>query len=137
MISQKIVAIRCTACSRELCSGLRWIIDPADVCHDDGREMLPLGTVGRGSYGPIADLEWPAMNPSDLIVQRASLRDVMEIGVRNGCCGPDGGDGPNLSCICGSVIATEVGDCWLPHFVAMSHAAVDLVEFTRTRGDSL
>ena len=32
---------------------------------------------------------------------------------RNGCCGPDGMDGPNLECAgCGALVATEVADCW-------------------------
>lgn len=136
MTDQSTVAIRCTACSRELCNGLRWVTEQDAICHDDGREMLPLGTIGRGSYGLIADLEWHAMNPSDLIVQRASLRDVMESGTRNGCCGPDGCDGPNLSCVCGAVIATEVGDCWLPHFVALLDTAVGVTQSSIKDGPS-
>ena len=32
---------------------------------------------------------------------------------RNGCCGPDGMDGPNLQCAqCSAQVATEVADCW-------------------------
>lgn len=33
-------------------------------------------------------------------------------GVRNGCCGPDGCDGPNRVCECGTFIGTEMRDCW-------------------------
>ena len=37
---------------------------------------------------------------------------------RSGCCGCCGLDGPNLACVCGRAVATEVSDCWTPYFVA-------------------
>jgi hypothetical protein len=33
----------------------------------------------------------------------------------NGCCGLDGGDGPNKICLNGHEVATEKSDCWMPH----------------------
>jgi hypothetical protein len=32
----------------------------------------------------------------------------------NGCCGLDGGDGPNRICRCGAHIGTELSDCFTP-----------------------
>jgi hypothetical protein len=55
----------------------------------------------RRSPGSIAG------NPEDII-----CGNVKPCGDRSGCCGPSGSGGPNLSCICGAVLATEWGDCW-------------------------
>ncbi|MFU8828176.1 MAG: hypothetical protein ACNA8P_01970 [Phycisphaerales bacterium] len=134
MTDQKTVTILCAACSRQLCVALRWINDDDEVCHEDGREMLPPSTIGRASYEPIADLEWHAMNDTDLLVQRSSLRNVLETGTRSGCCGPDGGDGPNLSCNCGAIIGTEVSDCWMPHFVTLLQSAIEIIESSKQSG---
>jgi hypothetical protein len=35
----------------------------------------------------------------------------------NGCCGLDGGDGPNKLCANGHEVATEYSDCWMPHAI--------------------
>ena len=55
-------------------------------------------------YSPVGSI---ATNPAD-VLQDA----VTPSGFRNGCCGPDGMDGPNVSCVCGAVLGTEWGDCW-------------------------
>lgn len=55
-------------------------------------------------YSPAGSI---SMRPDGL------LRDaVTPSGLRQGCCGPDGMDGPNFSCLCGNVLGTEWGDCW-------------------------
>ncbi|MEV7025329.1 hypothetical protein AB0O00_24770, partial [Kitasatospora sp. NPDC093558] len=44
---------------------------------------------------------------------------------RNGCCGPDGQDGPNLVCAgCGAEVATKEADCWTQNLVALMASAV-------------
>ncbi|MCX4750289.1 hypothetical protein OG455_33065 [Kitasatospora sp. NBC_01287] len=49
-------------------------------------------------------------------------------GRRNGCCGLDGQDGPNLVCAgCGAEVATEESDCWTRNLVALTAAAVAVV----------
>jgi hypothetical protein len=62
-----------------------------------------------------------AANPDDVIEEA-----VNPCGRRNGCCGPDGMDGPNLSCLCGQEIATEWGDCWTQAEVRFLPQAVEL-----------
>lgn len=47
-----------------------------------------------------------------------------------GCCGPSGSGGPNLECPCGVAFATEIGDCWQPHVVAVDPERVDRVPAT-------
>lgn len=66
-------------------------------------------------YGPGSQVGWrvypPAgaisANPADILTDT-----VLPSGLRQGCCGVDGQDGPNISCICGAVLGTEWGDCW-------------------------
>jgi hypothetical protein len=43
----------------------------------------------------------------------------------NGCCGPDGCDGPNTLCLCGVEIGTERSDCWMPTSLSFVPAMVD------------
>ncbi|WP_045864566.1 hypothetical protein [Streptomyces sp. WMMB 714] len=53
-------------------------------------------------------------------------------GRRNGCCGLDGCDGPNLVCRrCGAEVATERSDCWTPQEVVLVPAAVEAVDANR------
>ena len=35
----------------------------------------------------------------------------------HGCCGSSGSDGLNKLCANGHEVATEVSDCWLPHYI--------------------
>ncbi|WP_405656611.1 hypothetical protein [Streptomyces sp. RK9] len=47
-------------------------------------------------------------------------------GRQNGCCAPDGLDGPNLVCAgCGAEVATRKTDCWQEHLVAVIPEAVE------------
>lgn len=63
-----------------------------------------------------------SVNPADV------LRDAMErSGVNNGCCDSDGCDGPNRSCVCGQVLATEWADCWTQAEIRFLPDAVALV----------
>lgn len=109
-----------------------------DISVGDGEAVLPAGVmvrlaeddaapvtqngvvIGTHLYSPAGSL---AANPADL------LRDaVTPSGVRNGCCGPDGCDGPNVSCLCGNVLGTEWGDCWTQAEVRFLPGAVSLAE---------
>ncbi len=38
----------------------------------------------------------------------------------NGCCGSSGLDGMNKTCINGHEVATEVSDCWTPHYILIN-----------------
>lgn len=109
-----------------------------DIAVADGEPVLPLGVMVRlleddavpvtqggvvirtHLYSPAGSL---ALNPGDLLREA-----VAASGVRNGCCGPDGGDGPNFSCGCGRVLGTEWGDCWTQAEVRFLPDAVSLVE---------
>ncbi|MCY1062090.1 hypothetical protein [Nannocystis sp. SCPEA4] len=61
----------------------------------------------------------------DLLVHPDSAVDLAPCGGWMGCCGPAGGDGPNLACPSGHPVATRVADCHTADFVAFSRARVD------------
>ena len=61
--------------------------------------------VGRHENSPAGAL---AFNPVDVLA--GQLRSIPERD--HGCCGSDGGDGPNRRCLCGAVLGTEWSDCW-------------------------
>ena len=64
----------------------------------------PSGQTGTHLYSPEGAI---AVHPEDVIP------DVLvSSGIDNGCCGSSGSDGPNRSCRCGQVVATEWSDCW-------------------------
>lgn len=63
-----------------------------------------------------------SVNPADTI--DGALKPS---GVDNGCCGSDGVDGPNRSCVCGEVLGTEWSDCWTQAEVRFEPEAVELV----------
>lgn len=64
-----------------------------------------------------------SIGPDDLLREA-----VQPSGLRQGCCGPDGMDGPNLSCQCGNVLGTEWGDCWTMAEVRFSPSAVSVAD---------
>ncbi|MFJ1704714.1 hypothetical protein [Kitasatospora sp. NPDC088346] len=85
-----------------------------------GRRAAPLRAV-RGSYLTSADGGSVILHPEDVRGTAPHPDD----GRRNGCCGLDGLDGPNLVCAgCGADIATEQSDCWTAHLVVLTAAAV-------------
>ncbi|GAB2942384.1 hypothetical protein GCM10027280_33680 [Micromonospora polyrhachis] len=60
------------------------------------------------------------INPADLLVRRLHPN----AGRRNGCCGLDGLDGPNLVCSCGAELATQSSDCWTAQVVRLQPLAI-------------
>jgi hypothetical protein len=65
------------------------------------------------------------MNPEDLL-ETVHLTQKQQF--LNGCCGPDGGDGPNQICECGAEIGTIMSDCWTPHAFIPAPKATSWVE---------
>lgn len=44
-----------------------------------------------------------------------SLRLSSNLGIHQGCCGPLGTGGRNMTCACGTLVATLAADCLGPH----------------------
>lgn len=77
--------------------------------------------VAQGTYATGYDATLFILHPDD--VPGTSLHPDSRR--RNGCCGLDGQDGPNLVCAgCGADIATKESDCWTDNLVALTAAAV-------------
>lgn len=84
-------------------------------------DPMPIGVgvgVGEGTRNCVV------VNPSD--VRRLAVHPD---GWRNcGCCGHDGGQGPNRLCLaCRAEVATLRDDCWTPQEVRFEPSAVRLV----------
>ena len=81
------------------------------ICLEDGKPAVPEGffTVNNQEYWCVA---------GDVVVNLADLvgtKHHQDYRRRNGCCGLDGMDGPNLVCPNGHEVGTEKSDCWMPH----------------------
>ncbi len=114
----------CSSCAQVLTQLLREL-SPDSICYEDGKPAVPPGHFARsnddywtGSTGHIL------VNVADLI-GTIGTRPYPDSRRRQGCCGPDGSDGPNVVCTLGHDVAVERTDCW------MAHAAVLLPGTTR------
>ncbi|MDO9335435.1 MAG: hypothetical protein Q7T61_03465 [Caulobacter sp.] len=113
----------CAACGQVLTAGCR--IGPLDDYREDSQDreapvqpgvmvilpeavVLPIHhpdqTISERLVSPAGSI---VVNPAD-VLQTA----LQQSGIDNGCCGSDGCDGPNRSCRCGQVSATQWADCW-------------------------
>ena len=57
-----------------------------------------------------------------------NLKDLMNTSapLGNGCCGQDGMDGLNTTCIHGHKIGTENSDCWMPHSFVFDKSCINV-----------
>jgi hypothetical protein len=92
---------------------------PSPLREDDGADGLPSGVCFRVATDDV----WNGAREGSVVIHLADLRNTIASGIRVGCCGPSGTDGPNLSCANGHVVGTEVADCWSSHFVFFDPAA--------------
>lgn len=93
----------------------------------DGCDGIPAGVF----FVVRTDDVWNGAHDGSVVIARDDVRNTEPCGVRNGCCGPSGLDGPNLGCSHDHVVGTEVADCWTPHFVFFDAGATvvrDVVE---------
>lgn len=130
--------IRCAKCGRALSRPLRILTDWHELATEDGVPLLPSGRLAIA--GPELLNPWNGREPFSEhtgapIACIGDLQNTEPTGIRNGCCGPDGCNGPNLACVCGQVIGTEQGDCWQTHFVEFGSLSV-LVAAVQTRPDA-
>ena len=129
--------IRCRECGEALTPALTALHEvPAPLQAEDGVGYEPTvppgyvavdpdpvssyqtgGSMERGSFGCLV------VNPADArgLVRHPDHRRS------NGCCGPDGLDGPNRTCAsCGVEVATLRDDCWSRVEVRFEPQRVDL-----------
>ena len=111
----------CRECGVTLSRPLVWLVDESRIQHEDGEEIVPMGTLWQsdGDYYPAG--EW-VIHRDDLI----NCQLHHEKGRLQGCCGLDGCDGPNRLCENGHEVATERSDCWWAHGVHLNPSQADL-----------
>jgi len=147
----RMVVFRCRRCHGEVTAPVREVplpdADSAPAPYElaKGEECPPRMRPGTFAYDPPEAGEHvfrPQVAGAALGLRRAGLTGIVlaradvrgtELtslrGRRNGCCGLDGCDGPNLVCRgCAADVATERSDCWTPQEVVLVPAAVEAVE---------
>jgi hypothetical protein len=58
------------------------------------------------------------------------LKDHKDLGRFTGCCGSSGSDGMNKICVNDQEVATEVSDCYTPHYIGFNLKKVIIKEVT-------
>ncbi|MEV6319283.1 hypothetical protein [Streptomyces sp. NPDC051776] len=146
----RMVVFRCRNCHCDLTELLREVplpqedSAPAPYALPKGEECPPRMRPGTFAYDPPEAGERvfrPQLGGAALGLRRAGLDGIVLAptdvhgaqltslrGRKNGCCGLDGCDGPNLVCrCCMAEVATERSDCWTPREVVLVPAAVEAV----------
>jgi uncharacterized protein (TIGR02996 family) len=116
---------RCAACRLPLTAPLWPLADDLWLSGSDGTALVP-----AGYYWPSDGTVWGGTE-GHYCVNLSDLRNVRphpEPGRRNGCCGVDGCDGVNTVCGNGHEVGTECSDCWMPHFLHLAPASVEVVD---------
>ena len=117
--------IRCRSCKRSLSAPLSREVDSSATNHADGEPFLPVGSLHISDGGYFSGTEGRYfINLAD----RINMTDHTIVSRLAGCCGMAGCDGPNQLCACGSEVATEKSDCWMPHALIFEANVVELVE---------
>lgn len=120
-------SVRCRKCEAILTPPLTPVEDAFEPEVVDCENLMP-----RGTYWIAHDFLPEHVN-SHIVVH---LEDIFELRRHpdpkrhSGCCGEDGGDGPNRICGCGEALATVVSDCWTGYY---AHFKIDLVTLTTDR----
>ncbi|MFF2353558.1 hypothetical protein ACFVVL_27710 [Kitasatospora sp. NPDC058115] len=110
----------CANCEHPLTGDLQEAqASPASDHLSDHRIADP--RIAQGTYATSYDATLFILHPDD--VPGTALHPNSSR--RNGCCGLDGQDGPNLVCVsCDADIATKESDCWTDNLVALIATAV-------------
>lgn len=108
--------LTCLACGQVLASDIEFLATDATISSAANKEAVPKGKAflydppyGQDSREPI---RYQGVAPKTMMSGTDLDACVSWAGVINGCCGPDGCDGPNRQCQCGAMIGTETRDCW-------------------------
>lgn len=95
------------------------------LCEQDGKDYIPEGFYIIDNEEFFTDyFENYILNLKDVI----NLKNHFDFGRLNGCCGLDGCDGLNKTCINGHEIGTERSDCWLPHHIHINPEKVEEIK---------
>jgi hypothetical protein len=110
------IIFECPVCRVVITRALTPLPSNQPICFDVGESAVP-----EGFFATLSSENWAVAGATVVV----NLRDLVgtkahpDFRRRNGCCGQDGLDGPNLVCVNGHEIGTEKSDCWMPHAVAL------------------
>ncbi|MFI5300068.1 MAG: hypothetical protein ACHREM_18430 [Polyangiales bacterium] len=113
--------IVCRACDAELTDALTRLVDTSKLSEGDGSPHVPAG------YFVESDGSYFTRSAGAILVNIAGAKNTSphpDVRRSQGCCGPDGGFGPNIVCACGAEVGTEYSDCWMAHALCFHVAAV-------------
>lgn len=117
------MVIKCLVCNTVLTNELIELTDLNELNDEDGEDFIPEGRffISNGEHylnskGQII------INKKDLI----NSKNHTDFSRLNGCCGLDGMDGINKTCINGHEIGTEHSDCWLSHCVIFENEFIKI-----------
>ena len=126
-----MIVYRCQECGAAVTQPVTKLADETLLNErESGIELAKLGAgepdyLPEGFYlenpedNPVPGADgWPLLNPEDMV------ETTLDKDVSCGCCGPDGGQGPNTNCRNSHKIGIERGDCWTVHCVALDPEAV-------------
>jgi hypothetical protein len=111
----------CVRCGRRLTAAVAEVpLPPPAVEEESSTERFLPARMTAGTYAVNAQTGGFVFHPDD--ITGTDLHPDPRR--RNGCCGLDGLDGPNLVCAgCGAEIATKQSDCWSQQQVTLPAAA--------------
>ncbi len=116
----------CKVCELELSNEIIPLPSDMEPVYKDKTDVLPQGFYYTSDERPIEDSKgWIYTHLKDIINAKYHPEKS------SGCCGMDGLDGMNLLCLNGHEFATEVSDCWTPHFVKIEPEKVIKMEGER------
>ncbi len=105
--------LSCLACGRRLTRACRLgtFLEDFTLDAQDRAPSVQVGVIVQlegHELDSVVPVRGIVTNPADVL-----LAELTYSGKYAGCCGVDGTDGPNRSCVrCNAVLGTEWSDCW-------------------------
>jgi hypothetical protein len=111
----------CKSCNLPLTQELTMLQKGTLLNPVDGVSLIPCGFYMISDGEIYTNTEGAILLNADDLVNVVDHADGSRL---NGCCGLDGTDGPNKTCIHGHEVAIEMSDCWIPWVVIMNREKV-------------
>ena len=115
----------CTNCESRLTAELAEVDSESLISEENQTDYVPQGfaLLERREFWTRHQGYW-CIHANDKTGMKMTQQDSRT----NGCCGPDGCDGPNMLCAtCGHEVATAKFDCWMPHCVLLEPTGTRVV----------
>ena len=107
----------CKKCGSAITKNIEPLPDGFKIENKDKMPLFDEGFYSRVKRFHISDLDKVGPVKGDFLININDFESKNyhhDSSRLNGCCGLDGCDGPNLLCVNGHEVATEISDCWTP-----------------------